>query len=160
MARACAEQDSALALSSRVACSSRVRTSSSQAPTLKRASTRPARDAASRMRSGDVMNETRKKPSPPAPKDEPGNTITPSSSIRSSANSALGMCSGNAIHKYMVPFGDSQSKPFSRNAATAASRLSLNTARFRGTNSSQSSSAEAAARHTRTQKREGRGRWA
>src|SRR5947199_101082 len=35
------------------------------------ARTRPARCAASAMRSGDVMNEMRKNPSPPLPKPEP-----------------------------------------------------------------------------------------
>src|SRR6185437_7006561 len=48
------------------------------------ASTRPARRAASAMRSGFVTNEMRKNPSPPAPKLEPAMTTTPSSSSRRS----------------------------------------------------------------------------
>src|SRR5581483_139761 len=63
------------------------------------ASTRPARRAASEMRSGDVMNEMRKNPSPPAPKPEPGITITPSSCISLSANAALGTCEGKGIQR-------------------------------------------------------------
>ena len=80
------------------------------------------------------MNETRKNPSPPAPNALPGRTITPSSSISRSANCALGMPSGNGIQRYIVAFGDSQSKPDSLNAATAASRRSRNVARLPGRN--------------------------
>ena len=47
------------------------------------------------------MNETRTKPSPPAPKPAPGSTITPSSSIRRSANGRLGTPSGSAIQRYI-----------------------------------------------------------
>ena len=93
-----------------------------QAPTLSRARTRPARVAASRRRSGDVTNDTRKNPSPPFPNDEPGSTITPSSSIRNSANSALVMCSGSWIHRYIVL--SRRTEQFCRKGSTAALRLS------------------------------------
>src|SRR5215213_4647022 len=98
---------------------------------------RPARSAATAMRAGGTMNDTRKKPSPPAPKPAPGSTITPSSSISRSANGRLGTPSGNAIQRYIVASGTSQENPAERNAATAASRRSLKIATFGGTNSFQ-----------------------
>src|SRR5262245_26499328 len=83
------------------------------------------------------MNETRKKPSPPAPNPAPGRTITPSSSIRRSANGRLATPSGKAIQRYIVACGTSHENPADRKADTAASRRSLKIATLDGTNSFQ-----------------------
>src|ERR1043166_6305898 len=82
------------------------------------------------------MKEIRKKPSPPLPNEEPGMTTTPCSSNTLSAKVVLGRSSGNAIQRYIVAFGTSQSNPAARNALTAASRRSLKVATLLGTNSS------------------------
>ena len=79
------------------------------------ASSAPARCAASAMRAGDWMNEMRKKPSPPAPNDEPAITTTPCSSSSRSVNSADGIPSGSLIQRYIVARGTSHSKPAARN---------------------------------------------
>src|SRR6185295_1406148 len=91
------------------------------------------------------MNETRKNPSPPGPKSEPGRTTTPSSCSRRSPNTALGMFLGSGHHRYMVAFGLVTGNPADENASTAASRRLLNSATFVGIQSTHSSSAVAAA---------------
>src|SRR5204863_667916 len=105
----------------------------------------PARCAASAMRAGDWMNEMRKKPSPPAPNDEPDITTTPCSSSNRSVNVADAIPSGSLIHRYIVARGTSHSKPAARNEDTAASRRAWKIATFFGTNSAQLSSAAAPA---------------
>src|SRR6266550_1514750 len=91
-------------------------------PAVRLANTFAARRAASAMRSGAVMKDTRKNPSPPAPNAEPGMMTTPSSSKSRSAKSPLGTSSGNRTQRYIVARGISQTKPALRKDRTAASR--------------------------------------
>src|SRR5207247_11365706 len=98
-----------------------------------------------RTHAADVMNETRKNPSPPGPNADPGRMTTPSSCIRRSANTALGMFLGRGHQIYIVAFGLATGNPASENDSTAASRRRLNSATFVGIQSAHLSRAVAAA---------------